>query len=72
LSELIESVVVKETWFFRDREPFRALARLWRKNGCRLNRVVNLSLQAAAVSRTASSRMRSRLPGLREAQMSNG
>lgn len=26
--ELVESVVVGETWFFRDREPFTALARL--------------------------------------------
>ena len=28
LNELIEAVVVTETWFFRDREPFRALVRL--------------------------------------------
>ena len=28
LNELIESVVVTETWFFRDKEPFAALARL--------------------------------------------
>src|SRR6266567_1571676 len=27
-NELVESVVVTETWFFRDREPFAALARL--------------------------------------------
>src|SRR2546425_542534 len=26
--ELVESVVVTETWFFRDREPFDALVRL--------------------------------------------
>ena len=28
LNELIEAVVVKETWFFRDKEPFTVLARL--------------------------------------------
>jgi chemotaxis protein methyltransferase WspC len=28
MNELIESVVVTETWFFRDREPFAALVRL--------------------------------------------
>lgn len=28
LQELIEAVVVPETWFFRDREPFAALARI--------------------------------------------
>ena len=27
-SELLESVVVTETWFFRDREPFAAFIRL--------------------------------------------
>src|SRR6059058_176032 len=27
-NELMESVVVTETWFFRDREPFNALVRL--------------------------------------------
>src|SRR6266704_3397498 len=27
-NELVEAVVVTETWFFRDREPFAALARL--------------------------------------------
>ena len=31
LKELIESVVVKETWFFRDREPFHAFARIARE-----------------------------------------
>lgn len=31
LEELIESVVVKETWFFRDREPFHAFARIARE-----------------------------------------
>lgn len=30
LEALIESVVVKETWFFRDREPFHAFARIVR------------------------------------------
>ncbi|MBE0545584.1 MAG: hypothetical protein IH623_29965 [Verrucomicrobia bacterium] len=29
--ELIEALVVKETWFFRDREPFHAFARLARE-----------------------------------------
>ncbi len=28
LTELVEAVVVKETWFFRDKEPFTALVRL--------------------------------------------
>jgi chemotaxis protein methyltransferase WspC len=30
-SELVESVVVTETWFFRDHEPFRAFAQLARQ-----------------------------------------
>src|SRR2546421_6202395 len=29
-NELIEAIVVTETWFFRDREPFAALVRLVR------------------------------------------
>src|SRR5712675_718264 len=28
MTDLIESVVVTETWFFRDKEPFAVLARL--------------------------------------------
>src|SRR5260370_27296338 len=30
MDDLVESVVVTETWFFRDKEPFAALARLVR------------------------------------------
>jgi chemotaxis protein methyltransferase WspC len=49
--ELVEAIVVPETWFFRDREPFALLARFagrhWRQRG-RHDRVNVLSLPCAS------------------------
>jgi chemotaxis protein methyltransferase WspC len=46
LQELIESVVVPETWFFRDREAFALLAgfglRQWRKSPHRMIRILSV------------------------------
>lgn len=50
LNELIEEVVVPETWFFRDREPFNVLKKLINKEWTKTNRKGFLRLLSAPCS----------------------